>query len=220
MPKGLGQHPSVDLRDAQHLMKDHLQDVMVLPREKTWKIGDVLDQGYEGSCVGFGWTDWENAKPSGFDVQQGYAYAYTWYERAQELDEWAGTDYEGTSVRAGARVAQERGLLNEYAWAASIDDIDAWLLAKGTVVIGSKWFRSMDYPDSEGFLNVAPESGIRGGHCYLLYGLGTEGNYKFLNSWGYDYAREGTFRLRLADLSRLIAAGGFVAAAAVQTGEA
>lgn len=218
--KGLGQHPSQDMRDAQHLMRNHLAEVMVLPAEKTWKIGDVLDQGYEGSCVGHGWTAWENAKPSGFEVQQDHAYAYEWYKRAQEIDEWFGTDYEGTSVRAGARVAQERGLLSEYVWATSVDDIDAWLLAKGPVVIGSYWFRSMDYPDSDGFLNVAVDSGIRGGHCYLLYGKGVEGNYKAVNSWSESWGREGTFRLRPADFQRLISAGGFVACAAVQTGEA
>lgn len=218
--KGLGQYPSQDMRDAQHLMNSHFADVMVLPRYKTHEIGDTLDQGYEGSCVGFGFTDWENSKPTGFAVQQGYDYAYAYYKRAQELDEWWGTDYEGTSARAGARVALERGLLSEYVWASSRADIDAWILGKGTVVCASYWFRSMDYPDGDGFLNVAPDSGIRGGHCYLLFGIGTEGNYKFQNSWGYDYANDGTFRLRPADLERLIAAGGFSAVAAIQTGVA
>lgn len=201
-------------------MRARLADVVILPRYKTWEIGDILDQGYEGSCVGHGWTAWENAKPTGFAVQQDHAYAYEWYRRAQEIDEWWGTDYEGTSLRAGARVAGERGLLDEYVWASSRADIDAWALAKGTVVFGSYWFSSMDYPDSDGFLNVAPDSGIRGGHCYLLYGIGPEGNYKFQNSWGYDYANDGTFRLRPADLDRLIAAGGFSAVAAIQTGVA
>src|SRR5215207_3710179 len=138
--KGLGQHPSQDMRDSQHLMRAHLAGIMVLPTSKTWEIGEVLDQGYEGSCVGHGWTAWENAKPTGFDVQQDHAYAVSWYERAQEIDEWPGTDYQGTSVRAGARVAAERGLLSEYVWASSVDEIDAWILAKGTVVIGSYWF--------------------------------------------------------------------------------
>lgn len=219
MNKGLGQHPSVDMRDGLYSMRPTLKRVNVIPTAMTWEHGVILDQGYEGSCVGHGWTAWENARPKGFVVQQDHSYAVGWYQRAQELDEWPGTSYEGTSVRAGAKVAQERGFLDTYVWAASIDEIDAWLLTKGPVVIGAKWFNSMDYP-RDGFINVDIGSGVRGGHCFLLYGKGDAGNYKFQNSWGYGYADDGCFRLTPDNFQRLISAGGFSACSAEQTGAA
>lgn len=218
--KGLGLLHSVDMRDAAHPMRKHLASVDVLPDYKVWEHGEILDQGREGSCVGHGWTAWHNAKPTGFQHQQDHEYAVAWYERAQEIDEWPGTDYEGTSVRAGARVGLERDLLGEYVWASDLDDVDAWVLAKGPLVIGSKWYVSMDHEDANGFLTVDYYSGVRGGHCYLLYGKGSGGNYWFQNSWGPYYADEGSFRLTPDDLSRLIAGGGFVACSTVQTGVA
>ncbi len=221
MSKGLGLLHSVDMRDAAHTMRPHLEALSgPLPTDKTWAHGEILDQGAEGSCVGHGWTAWENCKPLGFTNQQDHDYAVAWYERAQDIDEWPGSDYEGTSVRAGARVALERGFISEYVWASGVDEIDAWILGKGPLVIGSKWYHSMDAPDAEGFITVDAASGVRGGHCFLLYGKGAGGAYKFQNSWGPVYANEGTFRLRPDDLARLIAGGGFVAAAAIQTGEA
>lgn len=218
--KGLGLWHSVDMRDALHTMRAHLAGVDVLPDYKIWEHGQILDQGFEGSCVGMGWTDWENCKPIGYAVQQDYEYAYRWYERAKELDAWPGTDYEGTSVRAGAKVGQERGLLEEYVWAASLDELDAWLLAKGPIVVACDWFNSMDDPISDGFLRVNPNSGIRGGHCFLLYGKGSGGNYRFVNSWGYDYADEGTFRLTPEDVQTLINVGRFQACSSPQVAAA
>jgi hypothetical protein len=217
--KGLGRRIDlVDMRDAQHLMGAHLKSVDALPEYKTWEVGEALDQGYEGSCVGHGWTHWHNAKPMGFGRQQPHEYAYDYYKRAQEIDEWPGTDYEGTSVRAGAKVALERGLISEYVWASGLDELDAWILGKGPIVIGSKWLESMDEPTVDGFLEVYPYSPNRGGHCWLLYGKGQEGNYKAQNSWGTSYAKEGSFRLTRDSLMYLIAVGGFTACATVQTG--
>ncbi len=52
MSKGLGLIHSVDFRDSAHLMGAHLSEVTTLPAAKTWQIGEILDQGAEGSCVG------------------------------------------------------------------------------------------------------------------------------------------------------------------------
>lgn len=219
--KGLGHLHHFDMRDMRHRMRDHLGDVVVLPDYMVWDHGDILDQGQEGSCVGHGWTAWQNCKPVGHSHQHDHAYAVAWYERAQELDPWPGTNYEGTSCGAGAKVALERNLLGEWVWASGVDDIDAWILGKGPVVIACDWFRSMDDDsDPGGFLKVDPSSGVRGGHCFLLFGKGPGGNYHFQNSWGVNYAQEGCFKLAPPDLQRLVQSANLQACSAAQTNPA
>ncbi len=212
MIKGLGRFTFNDLRDAMHLMRNVLTPTefnkVGTVQYKVWERGIVLDQGQEGACVGFGWTAWENAKPYGYKEQQDNDYAFNWYYRCQEIDEWPGNDYSGTSVRAGAKVALERGAIKEYLWAGSLEEIDAWLINRGPIVVGSSWFNSMDEPKgTSAYLEVVPESGARGGHCYLLLGRGREGNYVFQNSWGEGYGDSGIVRMTPDNFNRLIQFG-------------
>ena len=61
------------------------------------------------------------------------------YDRATELDEFPGNERDrqaGTSVRAGAKALQERGVLAAYGWARTPEETIAWLNARGPVVIG------------------------------------------------------------------------------------
>lgn len=217
--KGLGLHHSVDMRDARHPMRPHLAGI-TLPTYKVWPIGQILDQGVEGSCVGHGWTAWHNAKPTGYLHQRDHEYAFDWYLRAQQIDEWPGTNYEGTSVRAGARVGIERGLLSEYVWASGLDEIDTWLLGRGPLVLGVNWWSSLDDPDTNGFVTVDTSSGIRGGHCLLAFGKDLNGNYPLQQSWGEGFGKEGVIYMKPEDMQRWISGGGFTACAGIQTGVA
>ncbi len=204
--KGLGRFPFTDMRKLGYRMADILRtiDLGAVPDNKVWERGKTLDQGSEGACVGFGWTAWENCKPHGYKVQEGDDFAFAWYHRAQELDPWPGVNYSGTSVEAGAKVARERGYLESFVWASSIKDIDTWLITQGPIVLGTNWYRSMDTPTSTGFINVDINSGVRGGHCYMLYGKDEKGNYHLQNSWGDGYADDGTFYLTQENFQRLV----------------
>jgi hypothetical protein len=72
-----------------------------LPDSKAW--WEFYDQGREGACVGFSisrMATWYNRR----------RYDARWlYKEAQEVDEWPGEDYEGTSVRAGLNVLRQHG---------------------------------------------------------------------------------------------------------------
>jgi len=217
MSKGLGHFPHKDSRDALFTMGDNLNDVIEVPDATVWERGDSTDQGREGACVGFGWGNWHNCKPKGYMNQVDNTYCFGIYRRAQENDAWPGTDYEGTSVRAGAKTMLERFLLDTYLWARSLDELDAWLLTKGPVVVASNWYRSMDTLTSSNFVQVDVNSGVRGGHCYLLYGKDEQNRYYFQNSWGDDYGDGGSFYMSLNGLKALWNFGQFEAVTAVQT---
>ena len=77
------------------------------PRSYTWSVGKGLDQGNEGSCVGFSWAHELIARPAVF-LYADYNYARNQiYKAAQEIDEWPGVAYEGTSVLAGAKIVKK-----------------------------------------------------------------------------------------------------------------
>jgi hypothetical protein len=216
MSGALGHWVHKDSRDALYGMSGFLPAFQLLPTSMVWERGASLNQGREGACVGFGWANWHNCKPKGWMNQVDNEYAFNWYKRAQQLDPFFGEDYDGTTVRAGARVAQERDLLDTYVWARSLDELDAWVLTKGPLVVASNWYYSMDRITSSNEVYVTPSSGIRGGHCYLLYGK--EGNtYHFQNSWGDSYGDSGSFYMNRANLSTLWNVGQFEAVTALQT---
>jgi len=210
MGKGLGRHSFNDIRRGNHLMRSVLTATEFNRAEtitqRIWEHGEILDQGEEGACVGFAWTAWYNSKPLGFNRQLGNRDAFGWYNRAKEIDPWPGTNYDGTATSAGADVAMERGYINRYLWAGSVQEVEAWLLNRGPVVVGSNWFYSMDDVDN-GFIRVDSSTGARGGHAYLLIGKGRDGNYVFQNSWGTSYGREGLVRMRPFDFNNLVKYG-------------
>lgn len=214
--KGLGHIPHKDSRDALFGMGDRQDNVIEIPTYNVWGRGNSTDQGREGACVGFGWTNWHNCKPKGFLNQVDSSYGFGLYKRAQELDAWPGTDYDGTSVRAGAKTVLERGLLDTYVWARSVSELNTWLLTTGPIVVASNWYTSMDSISPSAFVPVNVNSGIRGGHCYLLYGL-KDGVYHFQNSWGDDYGDSGSFYMTEEDMKELWNYGQFEAVTAIQT---
>lgn len=171
---------------------------------KLWPLAQRfrIDQGVEGACVGFGWTNeimsapWRGLRKLGVPEQERFAREF--YYDAQRADDWEGgsypgavPSYEGTSVLAGAKVAVERAWIGEYRWCFSVDDIMRAVSHHGPVVVGTWWKEGMD-DDSTGFLEVAGEN--RGGHCYLIRGIVDLDNgwhFRITNSWGPQWGIHG-----------------------------
>jgi C1A family cysteine protease len=186
----------------------------VEPKKKYWSPGTVLDQGSEGACVGFGWTTELISSPKPFSVtaERGNEYALDVYHRAQELDDWPGNNYSGTSVIAGAKVVQERGYIPEYRWAFGVEQVRDAVIAEGPVVLGINWYDGM-YDTTEGGL-VEVSGKIVGGHCIVLTGYnprakipGVKGyieGFRWKNSWGLSYGVNGLGFIRIEDLDRLL----------------
>ncbi len=177
------------------------------PRSYTWRItSGVLDQGREGACVGFAWAAELAARP--LEVKGVTdATALNIYRRAQEIDEWPGEAYSGSSVLAGAKVVQEQRRIGEYRWCFSLEDALDALGYLGPLVLGINWHQNMYVPDAQGFIH--PTGPVAGGHAILARGINVKQGFVTLrNSWGPGYGNGGDCRLSFDDLGVLLSAGG------------
>lgn len=179
-----------------------LIDAAAQPRSYTWSCSILLDQGQEGACAGFSVTHEAAARPvtvknlTETDARQ-------IYKRAQQLDEWPGENYEGTSVLAAIKSAKERGWYGEYRWAFGINDLILALGYKGPAVLGINWYEGMLDPDNSGHIHATGE--LVGGHAILANGVNVAKKYVRLhNSWGPSWGLNGECLISIADLDRLL----------------
>lgn len=195
--RGLGRHRHNDPRDFLHLARPHLVKVKrhVEPYP-MYKIGDILNQGSEGTCVGHACGAWHNSRPVGFRSQVDHPYCVDWYVEATKIDPFPKNDgnlSSGTTVRAGLRIALERGFAKEFVSIATVEEFDAWMGSGfGGVIVGSSWLRSMDDVKDNGFTPVDLTSGERGGHAYFFFGKDKQKRRWYQNSWGPRYGLDGT----------------------------
>lgn len=206
---GFGRRYAPDVRDQRCLMCDQLPRRMaVRPVRKVWRVWWRGDQGATSHCVGFAWHGVLRSLPN---VQREPP-PFVIYHRAQTLDEWPGENYEGTSVRAGAKVLQALGKLTAYAWAFDLETMLNWLAFKGPVVLGTNWLEQMRRPNAAGIVRVSGR--VIGGHAYEAIGYDDATELVYCqNSWGTGWGKRGRFYLRYADLARLIEAKGEVCTA-------
>lgn len=199
----LDARPSLDPRNA--LYPATVDPALVL-RSYTWACPVVLDQGDDGACVGFSRTHELAAKPkpvAGLTNRAGFAF----YERAQDVDEWPGSDYEGTSVLAGVKVAKSLGWYGSYRWAQTWADAARVVGYKGPVVLGIPWFTGMFDPDASGYLH--PTGQVEGWHAILWPGINvTRKDITLHNSWGPGWGNNGRARMRWPEFQQVIGTDG------------
>lgn len=205
--------PSWDARNEDYPIRTLLAAEPVKPNKfHYWGHGEVLDQGYEGACVGFGWAAELMASPQRVRFLNPDAYARDIYRTAQKVDEWAGENYEGTSVLAGAKVVKDRGLISEYRWAFNVEDIIHTVVELGPVVVGIPWYESMYYTRPSGLVEVG--GNLVGGHCLTITGYSPgrrfyrEGFakrevFRWINSWGKSYGKRGSGYIHVDDFAQL-----------------
>jgi Papain family cysteine protease len=202
----LGRLRQHDDRNLNFPVRALFGDTPPMPRSYTWSVGVHLDQGNLGACVGFSFAAELAARPVVVpDIDNTDGLRLYW--RAQDLDQWPGYEYEGTSVLAGAKAVTEAGHYSEYRWAFSESQVALAVGYKGPVVIGVNWYSGMMRPDRNGYLNLTGQ--VEGGHAILVHSISVKrGDYVLWNSWGADWADNGRARLRRADMDRLLSEDG------------
>jgi hypothetical protein len=243
-PYPMGERRVDDVRDGSHLMSAlHLPRLEALPAYRYYGVydsGDALDtrsiimntpldQSHCharndrlhpdplgcGHCVGYGMKHLLLCYPV---VNKGAAYSGSdIYHRAQAIDEWAGTNYQGTSVRAGLKALVALGYVGAYVWTSSADVVAQWLLSgRGPVVVGTSWFFRMFDPTSNGGYLVPTGSNV-GGHCWVIDGVNQQTRvFRMLNSWGRYWGVNGRANIRWSDLQKLLSERPNAAASATE----
>jgi hypothetical protein len=212
---GLGRVPAIDFRDRRH-MATVAKRVPASRTSRHWITAKPLDQGNTSQCVAYSWEQYLLSSPV---KNRMYKTPADLYNEAQMADEWPGEDYDGTSVRAGAKVLQYAGYLKEYQWAFDVEAAVRYMLTTGPIVLGTDWYETMFYPfeygkDRQTFIRMGGP--IAGGHAYLWKGVnllrpcfcGELGAARIINSWGAEWGDGGKAWMCLKEVGKLIAAWG------------
>lgn len=194
MRRNFGRFRAIDRRDAKH----RLAVPRTSRRSRYWNAPIWFDQGTKPICVGAAWARWLRIPPHNQWVDPEGLYTL-----AQLVDEWEGTDYEGTSVRAGAKVLHRLGAIEAYKWARSVSEIIAFVLEFGPMVVGTDWHEGMEEPDHRGRVTADGEN--LGGHAYVLSGVNRDREeFRIDNSWGQQWGNGGRATISFADFAKLL----------------
>ena len=205
---GLGRKRSMETPRAASLY-----NAAALPRETWtkqhrywWQGGAWIDQGATGSCVGHAFAHRRadaTVRKEGLDSQ----YAIQLYIDASGDH----TLQEGTYAINACQILKNRGEITDYFWITSPEELQATLLQRGPVCVGTNWYDGMFYPGNKyGNVYISPDGALAGGHEYVVNGINLEPPdgppfYRIKNSWGRDnWGLNGTARISTDDLHHLI----------------
>jgi len=177
----------------------------------------ILDQGSEGACTGFGAAAVINL----LNHQRGRSYNVSprmLYEMAKRHDEWPGTGYSGSSCRGAIQGWYAMGVCRDTLWRYSttnpgeltisrakkarentlgayfrlrhrISDFHAALNEVGAIFVSARVHRGWDQQFvRNGRIPIKTES--LGGHAFAIVGYTSDG-FLVQNSWGKRWGKKG-----------------------------
>lgn len=216
-----------DARDLAFTMYRAIPQVVAVVgkprlRKRAYNDGLLLDQGREPQCVGYSIRGFLDGAPIMSKATDGPS-ADEIYRAAQLVDEWPGTNYDGTSVRAGMKALAALGQIKSYVWGQTVEEAITWMNGGfGTIVVGTNWYAEMSDVDAKGFIREpAPNLTTPiGGHAWRwIWWDAKTGGILMRNSWGTDFGIQkngkgtGYAWLRREFAERLLYEDGEIAAA-------
>lgn len=221
-----------DPRNGLYMLANVLEDDSLLPDDATWLTRTrALDQGNTGTCVAHAGTGFLLHPPvTQIKAREADTLRWALYRDCMLVDEWTENDSEaglpdgdpgmefGTSTLALMKVLKGRGLIDSYLWAFEVDEISRFVRMQGknykgrlggTVIVGTAWLNSMWQPDAQNVLRVVPNSGIAGGHEWLIKGANkSRAMFRMRNSWGIGWGHAGEAYISFESMDWLLKNGG------------
>lgn len=212
--KGLGWQPEADPKDRAFALRAHPDMGRVVELETFhWpNFHYPLDQGNEGTCVGYAMKHFLVTTPV---VQTKPLIPPTGrqiYRRARDFDSWPNKDdYQaGTSLNAGMKSARDFGFITHWDHIWNETEAKQWLAGVdrdgkrvgGPLVLGLPWYWSMFQTREDGFFGDISGS-LAGYHAFSVRGYNVKEDwYNCDNSWGVgtfgriiNGKRSGRFRI-------------------------
>lgn len=200
----LGRRYAPDPRDKRYeLTPKRMAKIPVAPakeRKLPWRMGPILDQGPTPRCTVFALAHFLQAAPRVHLLGWSDEEYTTRYKAAQDVDEWPGNDYDGTSERAVLKGAQDRGEIAEYLMVPDEDTAKEYVRTRGGLLAGMDWYPPMFRPGKHGY--VEPSGFPIGGHELYVRWYYPKTHYKYPdtwelpNSWSPEWGDRGVCRMK------------------------
>lgn len=192
----------IDNRDWE--LVDFIEPGYKLVKEKKWDFpSDPLDQKNSPHCVGFSMAHFGICLPTFTKYTEDDAHNF--YYECKKID-GAPANEDGTTLRSAAKVMQNIGAINYYAFARDIDSIKWWLLNKGPIIMGTIWTEGMMTPDNDGVIDITGY--VLGGHAYIINEWREDNYIGIQNSWGTNWGFCGRAYISKDNLSAILEYGG------------
>lgn len=205
---GLGRELKIDDRDNNYLIEKRITLPKITTTQRYWDdTGWWGNQGNTPQCVGYAWAHWIDDGPIKHIGPKPNTNPTLIYKEAQKIDEWPGENYDGTSVRAGAKYLKNQNKIGSYLWGYNLDILTKTVLSQGPVVVGTNWYYGMFFPDRNGLIRTTGM--LMGGHAYVINGVDIRRRlFRIKNSWGRSWGVNGSAFINFSDMERLIRENG------------